>query len=158
MGEMTGCNMNRAVRFRIISAVQADDAICTRMAGGGYLRKNDFILIIIVIVAAAVSALFIAFIQGSDGAAVRVTIDGALYGEYSLSEKQSVFIGGESGYNRLVIENGSAYMSEADCPDGYCMDYQPISRSGETIICLPHRLVVEVTGDRDAQLPDVIVP
>ena len=49
-------------------------------------------------------------------------------------------------------------MAEADCADRYCMAYKPISKSGETIICLPHRLVVEVAGDRESQLPDVIVP
>lgn len=121
-------------------------------------RKKDFILMAVLIVTAAASALLIAFARRTAGAAVRVTIDGVFYGEYRLSEDQSVSIDEKYGHNRLVIENGSAYMAEADCPDGYCMEYKPISRGGETIICLPHRLVVEVTGTRDAQQPDVIVP
>lgn len=121
-------------------------------------RRKDFILMAIIIVTAAVSSLLIAFAQRNAGAAVRVTIDGGVYGEYRLSENQSISIDGELGHNRIVIENGSAYMAEADCPDKYCMGYKPISRGGETIICLPHRLVVEVTGTRDAQQPDVVVP
>lgn len=121
-------------------------------------RKKDFILMAVLIVTAAASALLIAFARRTAGAVVRVTIDGVFYGEYRLSEDQSVSIDEKYGHNRLVIENGSAYMAEADCPDGYCMEYKPISRGGETIICLPHRLVVEVTGTRDAQQPDVIVP
>lgn len=121
-------------------------------------RKKDFILMAVLIVTAAASALLIAFARRTAGAAVRVTIDGVFYGEYRLSEDQSVSIDEKYGHNRLVIENGSAYIAEADCPDGYCMEYKPISRGGETIICLPHRLVVEVTGTRDAQQPDVIVP
>lgn len=121
-------------------------------------RKKDFILIAVIIVAASASALLTTYVQRTDGAAVRVAIDGVFYGEYPLSEDRSVSIDEKYGHNRLVIENGSAYMAEADCPDGYCMEYKPISRGGETIICLPHRLVVEVTGTRDAQHPDVIVP
>lgn len=121
-------------------------------------RKKDFILITAIIAAAAVSALLITFARRYGGAAVRVTIDGRFYGEYDLSGDQSVSIDEKLGHNRIVIENGSAYMADADCPDGYCMEYKPISRGGETIICLPHRLVVEVTGTRDAQQPDVIVP
>jgi len=121
-------------------------------------RKKDFILIAIIVVIAAVSALIIIFVERDAGSTVRITIDGVLYGEYSLFEEQSISIDEKLGYNRLVIENGSAYMAEADCPDKYCMDYKPISNGGETIICLPHRLVVEVTGTRDAQQPDVIVP
>ena len=121
-------------------------------------RKRDFILIAIIVVIAAVSALLMLFVQRDDGAAVRITIDGVFYGEYSLSEDKSISIDEGLGYNRLVIEEGSAYMADADCPDKYCMDYKPISKGGETIICLPHKLVVEVTGIRDAQQPDVIVP
>lgn len=115
-------------------------------------------LIGIIVVTAAVSALLLMFTQGKPGATVRITIDGELYGEYSLYEEQAISIDEQLGHNRLVIEDGSAYMADADCPDKYCMDYKPISKGGETIICLPHRLVVEVTGTRDAQQPDVIVP
>lgn len=121
-------------------------------------RKKDFILMAVIIVTAAVSAILIAFARRTAGASVCVTIDGVLYGEYSLSEEQSVLIDEKLGFNRIVIENGSVYMAGADCPDKYCMEYKPISRGGETIICLPHKLVVEVTGTRDAQQPDVIVP
>lgn len=121
-------------------------------------RKKDFILIGIIVATAAVSALLLMFTQGDPGATVRITIDGALYGEYSLSEEQSISIDEKLGHNRLVIEDGSAYMADADCPDKYCMDYKPIAKSGEMIICLPHKLVVEVTGTQDEQQPDVIVP
>lgn len=121
-------------------------------------RKRDFILIAGIIAIAVVSALLIAFAQRDTGEAVRITIDGAFYGEYSLSEDQAVSIDETLGHNRLVIEDGRAYMAEADCPDKYCMDYKPISKGGETIICLPHKLVVEVTGTRGTQQPDVTVP
>ncbi|MDE7414820.1 MAG: NusG domain II-containing protein [Lachnospiraceae bacterium] len=121
-------------------------------------RERDFILITVIIVIAVVSSMLIAPAQRDAGATVRIIIDGELYGEYSLSEEQSIAIDGELGHNRLVIEDGSAYMAGADCPDKYCMDYKPIAKGGETIICLPHKLVVEVTGTRDVQQPDVIVP
>ena len=120
-------------------------------------RERDFILITVIIAIAVVSSMLIAPAQRDAGATVRIIIDGELYGEYSLSEEQSIAIDGELGHNRLVIEDGSAYMA-ADCPDKYCMDYKPIAKGGETIICLAHKLVVEVTGTRDVQQPDVIVP
>ena len=66
------------------------------------------------------------------------------------------------GTNVLVIENGSAYMEEADCPDGYCKRQGTISRVNETIVCLPHKLVAEVESDGSTtddadDAPDVIV-
>lgn len=48
------------------------------------------------------------------------------------------------GSNTIVIEDGAAYISEADCPKGSCTHQQPISHAGEQLICLPHQLWVEV--------------
>lgn len=121
-------------------------------------QKKDLALMAVIVATAGVSALMIRAMHRDAGVMVRIAVDGELYGEYRLSENQSVSVDAGSGYNRIVIENGSVYMAEADCPDKYCMDYKPASRNGETIICLPHRLVVEVTGEQDAQQPDVIVP
>lgn len=118
--------------------------------------KKDYILIMLIVIPAAASALVTAAVQRGAEAAVRVTIDGTVYGEYSLSEEQVITIDRPSGYNQIVIENGTAYMGEADCPDRYCMDYRPISKGNETIICLPHRLVVEVVGESDGQQPDAV--
>ena len=47
-------------------------------------------------------------------------------------------------YNRVRIEDGKAYMEEADCPDGYCEEQGKINNRSQTIVCLPHKLVVEI--------------
>ena len=76
-----------------------------------------------------------------------MSINGERIGEYPLDENIRVDIdfGGDSDYtNQLVIEQGAAYVSEANCPDGICREHRPISRRGETIVCLPHRLVIEI--------------
>lgn len=118
-------------------------------------------MVVLIVAAAAVMALFFQLQRGHDGARVIVTIDGAVYGEYSLFEDRTIEVDGALGYNRIVIESGSAYMEAADCPDKYCMTYQPIARTNESIICLPHRLVVKVEGakntDEDDSAPDVVV-
>lgn len=120
-------------------------------------HKKDCIFITAVLFTAALSALVTALFQNGAGQAVRITIDGKLYGEYSLSDNRTIIIDEPLGYNRVVIENGTAYMDGADCPDKYCMDYKPVSKGNETIICLPHRLVVEVLGKTDTRQPDIIV-
>ena len=38
-------------------------------------------------------------------------------------------------------------MGPADCPDGYCIRQGKITGKGQVIVCLPHRLVLEVTGE-----------
>jgi len=90
------------------------------------------------------------------GSRIDITVDGQLYGTYLLSEPQEIQIelDGRTA-NVVVIEDGAAYMKEADCPDGLCRRQGAVSRSGQTIVCLPHRLVVEVIGG-DGQEYDAV--
>lgn len=118
--------------------------------------KKDCIFIAAVLFAAVISALAAAKFQSVRGQSVRITIDGEIYGEYSLAENSVVTIEGTHGYNKVIIENGEAYMDDADCPDKYCMEYKPVSKGNETIICLPHRLVVEVVGKKEVNQPDIV--
>ena len=62
---------------------------------------------------------------------------------------------GEGGYNVLEIEGGAAAVTEADCGDLTCVNTGAISREGESIVCLPYRLVVEITGGGAAEVDAV---
>ena len=58
---------------------------------------------------------------------------------------------------RVYRKNGEAYVSEADCPDGICAAHRPISHVGETIVCLPHRVVIKVETSVVQDAPDMVV-
>ena len=47
-------------------------------------------------------------------------------------------------------------MEEADCPDGYCKEQGHISKNKQTIVCLPHKLVVEISDDSEKSEPDSV--
>ena len=118
-----------------------------------YMKKKDLILAGAVLLLAGILALALRLPK---------TVDGEVYGTYSLAENQTVKIQTGHGTNVLVIENGSVHMEEADCPDGYCKRQGTISRVNETIVCLPHKLVAEVESDGSTtddadDAPDVIV-
>lgn len=81
------------------------------------------------------------------GDRVTVEIDGESAGEYRLGEDQTVRLESEGGYNTLVIKDGRAYIEDADCRCGVCVAHTPIGQDGETIICLPHKLVVRVVKE-----------
>lgn len=58
-------------------------------------------------------------------------------------------------YNLFSVSDGRVRMEAADCPDQTCVHHIPISETGENIICLPHKLVVEITGGADeTETPD----
>jgi hypothetical protein len=125
--------------------------------GGGRKFRNDLIFIIgiLALVAIGVAALFL--LRG-EGIAVRVEVDGTVTGTYPLSVDREVeIITGQNGEERniLVIKDGKATVTTATCPDGICAAHKPISRQGESIICLPHKVVITVIGG-DVDEPDII--
>ena len=84
-------------------------------------------------------------------AGTEVKVDGEEVGKYSLSEDGEYELNG--GTNILRIENGAAYLIEANCPDHLCVKQGKINKNGQTITCLPNKLTVTVYGeDNDVDL------
>lgn len=52
------------------------------------------------------------------------------------------------GSNTIMVADGAARMTDADCPHGSCLRQTPISETGQQLICLPHQLWVEVVPAR----------
>ena len=89
--------------------------------------------------------MYLALRPGGQGGWAVVTVDGREVGRYPLSEDVTVTIG-EADYNVLQIADGQAAVTEANCGDHTCVRTGAVSRAGETIVCLPHRLIVEIRG------------
>jgi hypothetical protein len=117
--------------------------------------RNDIILVAVILLIAAAGLLAVNFTK-QEGSTVLVKIDGEVTESYSINENRTVdIVTGDNNefLNTLVIEDGKVYMSDADCPDKICKEHRPISYSGETIVCLPHRIVIEITAENSA--PDL---
>ena len=116
-------------------------------------KKADVILIICFLAAAAVIAAVGLFFKGNEDAGLRVRVycDGELYLEHDLSEDfRSVLTDPEGGKNIMVIHDNSVCVESADCPGLDCVKMGNISRAGEEIVCLPHRLVIRIEGGEAA--------
>ncbi len=120
------------------------------------VKKADLILIG-VILAAALLVLGALTLTRQTGSFVVVRVDGTEVARYSLTEDRTETIEGvNGGINVLVIENGTATMTDADCPDQLCVHQGSIRYDGETIVCLPHRVVVEIEGGEEAEVDGVV--
>lgn len=79
-----------------------------------------------------------------EGAVAVVRIDGCEVERHALSVNGTFALNG--GSNTLVIENGEAYLSYANCPDQICVKQGHIHYTQQVITCLPNRLTVTVEG------------
>ncbi len=106
------------------------------------------LLIAALLILAGALALFLR-LGRHDGGTVSVSVDGETVAELPLDRDASLPIEAEGGNNLLVIEDGAARMESADCPDRLCVKMGSIRYAGESIVCLPHRVVVTVEEGPD---------
>ena len=120
---------------------------CSR-DGKNNRKKKNTVLLLAALLAAAALLEGIRIFTGASGVSayrVSVSVDGKESAVYSLSDTVDTRIEGyHGGFNHLLIRDGKAVFTEADCPDGRCTRMGPVCEPGEWIVCLPHRVTVTV--------------
>ena len=118
----------------------------TDMAGRTvWLRKRDIILCIVLIAVGITCWLVMWFVLPA-GNTADVYIDGKLVQTIDMTVDDTYELSTDRGSNTVVVESGKIRVSDADCPDKVCVNMGWKSRRGETITCLPHKLVIEIQG------------
>ncbi len=84
------------------------------------------------------------------GAEVIVRVEGEEVARYSLAASGTYVLNG--GTNVLTVEEGSARLTEADCPDHLCVRQGRIGSEGQVITCLPNKLTVTVAGGQPSDV------
>lgn len=110
------------------------------------IKKADIILLIL-IVAAGLIISFGPLAKKAGGTDVRVTLDGDTYGIYSLAEGRTITVEKDGHTNVIVIEDGTVHMESSTCKNQICVKHGKISLKGDSIVCLPNRVVVEIEGE-----------
>lgn len=120
------------------------------------MKKNDILLFVgIFIVSAALFAGYRLF-SHQTGDFVTITVDGKVLKTLPLNEDTALDISGANGgSNHLEIKNGTASITDADCPDKLCVHQKEIKNQGESLICLPHKVIVQVSSSEKRELDDV---
>lgn len=108
------------------------------------IKKADVLLAVAII---AVFGILIAafFIFGPSAECAVIKQDGVIIARMPLDTDASHTVTHDTyGFNVIEVKGGKVSVSYADCRDKICVDHKPISQEGEIIVCLPHRLTVEV--------------
>lgn len=114
------------------------------------MSKNAKIILILLLAAAVLSAGVI-FMQKKQPASpvARITRDGELLEEIRLDQVEKAYsfvVEDELGSNTILVEPGRIRVSQADCPDQVCVNQGFISDGTVPIVCLPHKLIIEIVG------------
>ena len=117
-------------------------------------RRNDIFLVAGALLLALVIWLGV-LLSRSGGAYAVVSVDGCEVSRYPLPQNTEVVIGDGDTYNLLIIQDGKAWVSKASCPDGLCVTQGTVEYSGQSIICLPNRVTVEILGGKSSEIDEV---
>lgn len=119
------------------------------------MKKGDKIvtLIILVIIILGFSFTFLYKHKNISSLSSRIAIikhKGKVIKKIDLSkvkDEEIFVINSDNGhFNKVVIQKNKISISEADCPDKVCMKTGPISNPGDTLVCLPHKLIIIIEG------------
>ena len=107
------------------------------------MKKYDLVLIAVVLLAAAIflGNRIITDNQGSHLYA-QVVMGREVIDELPLDTPIVKTYKTDEGYNTIVIEAGKCQISEADCFNQICVNSSSISKAGESIVCMPHKIAV----------------
>ena len=112
-------------------------------------HKNDILLVLALLVAAGALWIY-TLLSREEGAEAVVTVAGEELCRLPLAEDAEMLIGEGEHTNLLIISGGEAYIAEASCPDGVCVRSGAVSFDGQTVVCLPHKLVLSIEGGADS--------
>lgn len=109
------------------------------------IKKADIILAAALIIAGLAMSYILSFGRTA-GSELIITCDGEKFASYFLDENREIVIDRNDHINKVTINNGVVSMSFSDCHGQDCVHQGEISKSGETIICLPNKVVLEIEG------------
>ena len=94
--------------------------------------------------------LVLALLPGNDTPArtAQITSGGRIIRTVDLSVDAEFTVDVEGGFNTVTVKDGKIAVTEADCPDRYCVR-QGFCNSGAQIVCLPHALVISFLGETE---------
>jgi hypothetical protein len=87
---------------------------------------------------------------GGEGTVADIRVDGELYETIDLNAvtiPYDIRVESQYGYNIVHVEHGAISVTDSDCPDHICMAQGRITGPGIPIVCMPHRLVIEIRGE-----------
>ena len=120
------------------------------------IGRRDLVLLAVFLVIGLILLAWWQFRPAAAGGIAEVADGGEVVAELPLPEDAEMVIEGyDGGENTLVIRDGEADITSASCPDGVCVRHRAVSRDGESIICLPNRVVVTIRGGEEGNVDGV---
>ena len=116
------------------------------------MKKGDYFISAILILFFIISLyLTNPLREASKNLRAVVRLNGEIHSTYKLTDnyKKNVEIKSKLGYNILEIDCKKLRITDSDCKDKLDVKQGYISSAGQSIVCLPHKMIITIEGDTD---------
>lgn len=113
------------------------------------IKKADIILAIVIAIVGIAASIYLTM-HDTDikNGKVIIHANNKIYGEYPLNEDREVKVKEGDHINKITIKDGNVQMSFSNCKNQDCVKQGSINDSSKSIICLPHKVVVEIESEK----------
>jgi len=113
------------------------------------MKKKEILILAVVVVVLAAVLLVMNILGSKNDRRLVITIDGEVTQTIVLTDQTNMHFTLETpdGNNEVVITNGVVDVVSADCHNQVCVDTHSASKVFDKIVCLPHKLILEIVGD-----------
>ena len=117
-------------------------------------KKWDIIIIIFLLVISFTPEIVLGmkYKKSFDLTYAQITIGGKLYKNIPLTGhkgEEEIAVSTKNGYNIIKVKDESIAIIEADCPDQVCIEPGYINKPGQSLVCLPHKVMIQILGEND---------
>lgn len=113
------------------------------------MKTKYWILLLGALLVVCLGLTGILLAPGENAVYARISSQGKVIRTVDLRIDQEFTVETESGgHNVVTVKDGKIGVTQANCPDHYCMDRGMISQ-GTQIVCLPNRLVIQLQGEME---------
>ena len=120
------------------------------------MNRNDRLLIAGMILASALLFVVLCLTNRETGSMAVITVDGTEALRVPLGTDGVYQVEGLLGSTTIRTENGNIFVEEAPCPDQICVRHRRIQNTGEQIVCLPGRILIEIEGEREDEIDGIV--
>ncbi|MBD7915153.1 NusG domain II-containing protein [Clostridium sp. Sa3CUN1] len=120
-------------------------------------KKLDFVIIAVLMVLSFLPEIILGASvgKGLNNTYAEITVAGKLYKRVPLSVhtgEEIIEVNTKWGTNIVEVKDNKIGIIDADCPDKVCMNPAYIEKAGESLVCLPHKVMIEIKGELEEDI------
>ena len=114
-------------------------------------KFGDFMAVGLVFILAVI--VFLGYLSANksvENAKVQIYHNNELLQEFPLNSNEEIIYVVEGTYtNKIIIRDGEVFIEYANCPGTDCVHSGSISKPGRSLVCLPNKVEIRITGSSD---------